>query len=115
MHEYDTWAARYNTWLKLTPKGIVFSFLFMSVTDLEVLAQVGVLHILPSEAHRAAPPEDSMQLILLKQGQCHLRDQWMIALAVGMCLDAFATRAVRQSIQQVCGMHVEHLQLFEVF
>jgi len=26
-----TWAARYNTWLfvKLTPKGIVFSFLFL--------------------------------------------------------------------------------------
>lgn len=38
----------------------------MTVTDLEVLAQVGVLHVLPSEAHRAAAPEDSMQLILLK-------------------------------------------------
>ena len=87
----------------------------MSVTDLEVLAQVGVLHVLPSEAHRTAPPEDSMQLILLKHGQCHLRDQWVIALAVCMYLDAIATRAVRQSVEQVCSMHVEHPHLFEVF
>ncbi len=28
--QFDTWAARYNTWIliKLTPKGVVFSFLF---------------------------------------------------------------------------------------
>ncbi len=32
MHSSVPWAARYNTWLliKLTPKGVVFSFLFFS-------------------------------------------------------------------------------------
>jgi len=31
------WAARYNTWLlmKLTPKGVVFSFLFFPITDMD--------------------------------------------------------------------------------
>ena len=32
MHAERVWAARYNTWLliKLSPKGVVFSFLFFS-------------------------------------------------------------------------------------
>ncbi len=47
----------------------------MRMTDLKVLTQVGVLHVLPSEAHRTAPPEDSMLLILLKHGQCYHYDQ----------------------------------------
>ena len=38
------------------------------MTDLEVLAQVRVFHVLPSEAHRTAPPEDSMHLIFLQHG-----------------------------------------------
>ncbi len=37
-YKYDNslWAARYNTWLliALTPKGVVFSFLFFSMTML---------------------------------------------------------------------------------
>ncbi len=65
------------------------------MTDLEVLAQVGVLHVLPSEAHRAAPPEDSMQLILLKHGQWYHYDQWTVALAGCMHLDAFAIRCMQ--------------------
>ncbi len=41
---HATWAARYNTWLliKLTPKGVVFSFLFFSVTC--VCSHTGCMH-----------------------------------------------------------------------
>lgn len=74
----------------------------MIMTDLEVLAQVGVLHVLPSEAHRAAPPEDSMQLILLKHCQYYHHDQWMIALAGRMHLDAFAIGCMQvERIEQI--------------
>jgi hypothetical protein len=71
------------------------------MTDLEVLAQVGVLHVLPSEAHRAAPPEDSMQLILLKHGQYYHYDQWMIALADCRHLNANVIRCMQ--IEQIAS------------
>jgi len=39
VYVHFAWAARYNTWLliKLTPKGVVFSFLFFSFLFLSIL------------------------------------------------------------------------------
>ncbi len=46
------WAARYNTWLliKLTPKGVVFSFLFFSflslLTDFMLPLSIGLYNLM---------------------------------------------------------------------
>ena len=53
------WAAQHNTWLlvKLTPKGIVFSFLFVGATALMAAAGKGRLHELSMLLAAGAQPE----------------------------------------------------------
>ena len=47
-----TWAARYNTWLliKLTPKGVVFSFSFLEMRKTDCFGKTGLVLHVPSSS-----------------------------------------------------------------
>jgi len=69
----DPWAARYNTWLliKLTPKGVVFSFLFFSET-IDVLILRMPLRVIRMPSHQERLPLCMLSGTLREQKKCVL-------------------------------------------
>jgi len=108
------WAARYKTWLliKLTPKGIVFSFLFLGATALMAAAGKGRLHELSMLLAAGAKPElhskgGTAREWALRFGHTEAAEMLQLHEEAAEAADAAAGGAVALSHYQAGG----HMQL----